>query len=90
MADAIGAVERLQPYVLLKVTKLACRPPHLESIAIPRDRDASRIIPAILQALEPVQDDWNDVLLAYITNDATHKCLIHPSSKHEGGAIPLP
>ena len=73
VADAVGAVERLQADDLFQVAQLALGAAHLQAFAVAGDGDAGRVIAAILQPPQAVDDDGNDLLLAYITDDAAHR-----------------
>ena len=72
VADAVGAVERLQPDDLFQVAQLAFGAAHLQAFAVAGDRDAGRIIAAILQPPQAIDDDRHNPLLPYITNNAAH------------------
>ena len=84
VADAIGAVERLQPDDLFQVAQLAFGAAHLQAFAVTGDRDAGRVVAAILQPPQAIDDDRHDPLLADVTNNAAH------SSTPEIGPDPPP
>src|SRR5271157_2605699 len=84
--DTIGTVERLQPDGLLQIAQLALGPAHLKSVRATGYRDSRRIVAAILQPPQSLEDDGNDTLLTDIADDATHR-------KASGGkfpSIPIP
>ena len=64
VADAVGAVERLQPDDLFQVAQLAFGAAHLQAFAVAGDRDAGRVVAAILQPPQAIDDDRHDSLLA--------------------------
>ena len=49
VADAVGAVERLQADRLFEIAQLAFGAAHLQTVAIAGDRDSGRVVAAILQ-----------------------------------------
>ncbi len=74
VADAVGAVERLEADGLFQVTQLALRSPHLDlALAVSGHSDPGGIIAAIFQLPEPFDDHGHHTLFAYISDDSTHK-----------------
>src|SRR5579883_2269134 len=73
VADAVSAVEGLGANDLLEVAELAFGAADLQALAIAGNRDTGGIVAAVLQAPQPVNDDRDDLLLAHVTDDATHK-----------------
>ena len=72
VADAVGAVERLQPDDFFQVAQLALGAADLQTFAIAAHRDAGRIIAAIFQPPQALDDDRHDPLLADVSHDAAH------------------
>jgi len=72
MADAVSALERLDANGLFQVAQLAFRAPHLQLVAVARDCDSSRVIAAVFQPPQAINNDGNHFLLADITNNSTH------------------
>ena len=72
VADAIGAVERLQADDLFQVAQLAFGAAHLQALAVAGHRDAGRVVAAIFQAPQAVDDDRHNPLLANVSNNAAH------------------
>ena len=72
VADAVGAVERLQADDLFQIAQLALGAAHLQPFAVAGNRDAGRVIAAILQPPQAVDDDRHHPLLPNITDNATH------------------
>ena len=60
VADAIGAIEGLQADGFFQVAQLALGAADLQSVAVAGDRDPGRIIAAILEAPQALDDDGND------------------------------
>ena len=72
VADAVGAVERLEANDLFEVAQLAFRAPDLQAIAIAGYSDASGIVSAIFQTTQAVNDDRNDAFISDVSNNAAH------------------
>jgi hypothetical protein len=77
MADAVSAVDRIQPYGLFQVAQLAFGAAYLQPIAISADRDSRRVIAAILEPPQAIENDWNNPLLTDVTNNSTHALTLH-------------
>src|ERR1044071_410824 len=73
MADAVSAVEWRQADRLFQIAELALGAANLKVVAFVNDRDASRIVAAIFEFTQPVNDDGYDLLVTNISNNATHK-----------------
>jgi hypothetical protein len=71
VADAPLAGERLAEQALREVAELARGAPPLEA-AVPHDGDAGRIVPAVLQSPQAVEDERHRVATAHVADDATH------------------
>jgi hypothetical protein len=72
VAYAVGAVQRLKPYRFLKIAQLSFGAANLQMITFVHDGDARRIIAAIFELAEPVNDDRHDLLVSNITDNSTH------------------
>ncbi len=72
VADAVGAVERLQTNGLFQVTELALGAADVERVPLVHDRNPGGIIPAIFELPQPVEDDRHDLFVSDVTDDATH------------------
>ncbi len=72
VADAVGAIERLEADDFFQVAQLALGPANLQTLAIAAHRDSGGIIAAILQPSEALDDDRYDPLLANVAHDAAH------------------
>ena len=72
VADAVGAVQRLEADGLLQVAQLAFGAADLQPVAIARHGDAGGVIAAVFQPLQPVQDDGHNPLLTNVSDNATH------------------
>ena len=70
--DPIGAVERVKPYALFKISELPFRTPELQMPAFVRDGDPRRIVPAVLQLPQPVDDQRHHLLVPYVTYNSAH------------------
>ena len=72
VADAVGAVERLEPDHFFQVAQLAFGPADLQTLAIAAHRDSGGVVAAIFQPPQSLNDDGNDPFLAYVAHDAAH------------------
>src|ERR1700677_3436115 len=72
VADAIGAVERLEAYRFFQVAQFAFGAAKLKLVAVAGDSDSGGVIAAIFELSQALDDDWNDLLLTDITDNATH------------------
>ena len=72
VADAVGAVERLEADGFFQVAQFAFGAADLQALAVAGDRDSGRIIAAVFQPPQAIEDDRHDLLLADIANNATH------------------
>src|SRR5947209_7231966 len=74
VADAICAVERLQPYGLFEIAELALGAAYVEMVRLVNDRDACGVVAAILQLPQPVEDDRDDLFVSDVSDYPTHDC----------------
>ena len=72
VADAVGAVERLQADDLFQVAQLAFGAANLQTVAIAAHRDSGGIVAAIFQPPQALDDDRDHPLLANVSHDAAH------------------
>ena len=72
VADAVGAIERLQADRLFQVAQLAFGAAHLQSFTVAGDGDSRRVVAAVFQATQAVDDDGHDAFLANVSNDSAH------------------
>ena len=72
VANAVGAVERLQADDFFQIAQLAFGATNLQSVAIASHRDSGGIIAAIFQPPQSFDDDRNDTLLADVADNAAH------------------
>ena len=72
VADAVRAVDRIQPDGLFQVAQLAFGAAHLQPVAIAADRNSRRVIAAILKPFQAIENDWNHPLLTDVANNSTH------------------
>ena len=77
VADAEGAVERMLAQNLFQVGELARRAAHLERGAgWAAHGDARRVVAAVFQAPQPLDDDRNYFLWTDITDNAAHAAIL--------------
>jgi hypothetical protein len=60
VADAVGAVEWLEADGLFQVSQLAFCPADLQALAVAGDGDAGRVVAAVFEPAQTVDDDGND------------------------------
>ncbi len=75
VADAVGAVERLQADDFFQVAQLAFGAANLQAAAIAGHRDSGRVVAAILQPTQAINDDRHYALFADITDNSAHEGL---------------
>ena len=74
VADAVLAVERTRHDRFLETRELAGAAAQLDR-AVAHDRDAGRVVAAILETPQPVDQDRKDLLVADVADDAAHVIL---------------
>src|SRR5947209_19210014 len=72
VAYAVSAIQRVEANCFLKIPKLSFRATNLKIVLFINDSNASRIVSAIFQLPQPVNDDRHNLLVANVTNNATH------------------
>ena len=72
VAYAVSSVERLKPDDFFQVAKFALCPANLQAFTVATDCDSGRIVAAIFQAPEAIQNDGNDPLLSDVSHNSTH------------------
>ena len=72
VADAVGAVDWLQPDGFFEVAQLAFGAADLQPVPIAGYSYSGRVIAAIFKPSQSVEDDGNDTLLADVTNNTAH------------------
>ena len=70
--DTIATLKRLQADDFFQVAQLPFRATDLQLVPIAGDGDSSRVISAVLEPPQTLDNDRNDLLLADISNNATH------------------
>ena len=72
VADAVGAIERLEADDLFQVAQLALGAANLQTFAIAAHCDSGGIVAAIFQPSKSLDDDRYHPFLANISHDAAH------------------
>src|SRR5690349_19050003 len=72
VADAVGAIQRLQPDGLFQIAQLALSAADLQALAVARHRDARRVVAAVLQPLQTIQNYRDDPLFPHVPHYAAH------------------
>jgi hypothetical protein len=73
VADSVRAVERLQSNAFLKITKLPFRTPQFKMLFVVHHGDSRRIISAILELSQAVDDQRDDLFISNVTYNSAHK-----------------
>jgi hypothetical protein len=73
VADAVSTVERLEANRLFEITQLAFGATDSQLLIFVNDGDPGGVVTAVLELAQPVENDWDYLLVANITNNATHK-----------------
>ena len=74
VADAVGAVDGVVVEDVFEVAELAGGAAELEAVAIAGDGDAGRVVAAVLEAAQSLNDDGDDFsTVADVTDDAAHR-----------------
>jgi hypothetical protein len=72
VADAVGPVERLEPDGLFEVAQLALGAADVEASALVNDRYPGRVVAAVFELPQPVEDDGHDLLVSDVADNAAH------------------
>src|SRR5690349_19608163 len=78
VADAVRAVEWTEPNRLFEIAQFAFGATDLEIVLFVDYGDARRVVTAILEFAQPVDDERHDLFIANVTNNSTHASLITP------------
>src|SRR5690349_20059308 len=78
VADAVRAVERTEPNRLFEIAQFAFGATNLEIVLFIDDSDARRVVTAILEFAQPVDDERHYLFIANVTNNSTRASLITP------------
>src|SRR5262249_17991513 len=74
VADAVGSIQRFKADRFLQVAQLALSTAHLHlAAAIAGHGNPRRVIAAILQLLQTVNNHRHNTLLANVTDNSTHR-----------------
>ena len=72
VADAVGSIERTQANDFFEVAQFSFGAPNLEIVAFINDGDAGRVVTAILELAQAVNDQRHNLLVSNVTNNSTH------------------
>ena len=73
VADAVCPIERAQPYRLFKIAELSLGPPQFQMPALINDRNARRVVSAILELPKAIDDQRHNLLISNVSNNSAHK-----------------
>jgi hypothetical protein len=68
-------VKGLEADGLFEVAELALGAADVEDVRLVYDRDARRVVAAVFELAQPLEDDGHDLLVADIADDSTHNFL---------------
>ena len=72
VADAVSAVERTETNRLFEIAQLTFRAKNLELVLFVDDGDTGGVVTAIFEFSQPIDNQRNDLFIAYVTNNSTH------------------
>lgn len=73
VSDPVGSVEGIELDGLFEVAQLAFGATHLEALTVTGYGDSCRVISAIFQTTQAINDDGDDSLLSNVTDNAAHQ-----------------
>jgi hypothetical protein len=73
VTDPIIPIERLQSNALFEIAQLSFRTTQLEMLMIVNDRNARRIVSAILELSQSVDDQRHDLFVSNVSDNSTHR-----------------
>ncbi|SRR5258705_8817308 len=73
VADSVGSVEWAKPDNFFEVAKLPFGPAYFQQVAFVDHRDTGRVVAAILELPQAVNDQRHNLLVSNIANNSTHK-----------------
>src|SRR6266404_915997 len=92
VTNSVCAVERFQANTFFEVSQLAFSAANCENAFLIHDRDSRRIVAAVLELLQPVENYTYHLLIAYVSYYSTHLILSFsplpvPAFRHVGAAL---
>jgi hypothetical protein len=79
VTDAVSAVERAETNRLFEIAQFSFGPADLEFVSFIDDSDTGGVVAAILEFPQTIDDERDDLFIAYVTNDSTHAFAINSS-----------
>jgi hypothetical protein len=73
VSDPVVSVEWIQANALFEIAKFTFSTPQFEMMRIVDDGDPCRIVPAILELSEAVDDQRHDLFVPNVSDNSTHK-----------------
>ncbi len=73
VANAVSAIQRLQSNDFFQIAQLAFGTAQLQPVPVASHSDSRRIVSAVFQPAQALNDDGNYTFLAHIPDDATHR-----------------
>ena len=70
--DAVIAVERIEPDRFFEISQLALGTPQAEMMVVINDRDARRVIAAVLEFPEAVDDQRHNLFISNVSYNSAH------------------
>src|SRR5688572_3072804 len=78
VADAVSAIERTKANRLFEVAELSFGATNLEFVSFIDDRDTGRVVTAIFELAQPIDNERHDLFVAYVTDNSTHALNLAP------------
>src|SRR5215218_4675734 len=72
VADAVRAIKRIEANRLFQVAQLSFGAANLEIVSFIDDSNAGRVVAAIFEFAQPIDNERHDLFVAYVTNNSTH------------------
>jgi hypothetical protein len=70
--DTVISVKRAEPDAFFQIPQLALGTPKLEVIVIVNNGDSRRIVTAVFELSEAVNNKRHDLFISYVSNNSTH------------------
>src|SRR4029077_4289833 len=81
VSNSVGSVERAEPDYLFEVAKLSLSAANFEQVAFVDHRDPGRVVTAILELPQTVNDQRHNLLVSNVANNSAHKLPLVKSEK---------
>ena len=76
MADAVVAIDRIEAQNVFEIAKFTRRAADSEGFIVTVDGESGRVVAAIFEPFQSIQDDRNGALRADVTHDSAHDFIV--------------